>query len=299
MTEQSPRESEDGRLRALWPHLVVLSAVVVAGYLILDRVSAIGDRLDAVDRLAAGAAARAEDAAAAANDARDRAGAAMDRAVEAAENAAEAARGRDAAEVSRRLAEEGRSLAEAAMSEAEEAALRAEEAALRAEEDAARARLELDRVERERREELDRLETALGAVVETRRTALGLVMNLGSDAIEFEFDSAELEAPDRELLSRIAGILLTSGGFSVAVYGHTDDVGTDAYNQNLSERRAASVRDYLVEAGVDPAIISTRGYGKSSPRIEGTTAAARAENRRVEIAVMEVTLDPGAPIEPR
>ncbi len=74
----------------------------------------------------------------------------------------------------------------------------------------------------------------------------------------FRAGGTELERPDRKLLSRIAGILLTSGNFSVAVYGHTDDVGDDAYHQRLSERRAGAVPDYLVEAGVNSAIISTR-----------------------------------------
>ena len=75
------------------------------------------------------------------------------------------------------------------------------------------------------------------------------------------------------------------------VYGHTDDVGSEAYNQTLSEQRANSVRDYLAEAGIDPAIISTEGYGKSSPRVAGTSAEARAKNRRVEIGIVDVTID--------
>ena len=121
-------------------------------------------------------------------------------------------------------------------------------------------------------------------------------MNLGEDAIQFDFDKAELRPQHRELLSRIAGVLLTAKGYSIYVYGHTDDVGTESYNLNLSERRARAVRDYLVSAGVSPDIISTRGYGKSSPRVAGTTDEARAKNRRVEVGIIDVSLNVGGPL---
>ena len=128
-------------------------------------------------------------------------------------------------------------------------------------------------------------------MVDTRRTALGLVMNLGADAIEFEFDRADLGLEERELLSRISGVLLTSTGYSVYVYGHTDDVGTEEYNHLLSERRAESVSDYLVASGISADILTTRGYGQSSPRVAGISAEARASNRRVEIGIVDVNVD--------
>ena len=68
-------------------------------------------------------------------------------------------------------------------------------------------------------------------------------------------------------------------------------MGTVEYNRNLSDQRARAVRDYLVDAGIDPGIVSTRGYGKSSPRVPGTSAGARAMNRRVEIGIVDVSLD--------
>jgi outer membrane protein OmpA-like peptidoglycan-associated protein len=105
---------------------------------------------------------------------------------------------------------------------------------------------------------------ALGKIAETRRTAMGLVMNLDSNAIQFEFDKDTLLLENRELLSRIAGILLASKGYHITIYGHTDDVGSEGYNQELSERRAQAVRDYMVQAGVSPEIIATKGYGKSN-----------------------------------
>jgi outer membrane protein OmpA-like peptidoglycan-associated protein len=167
----------------------------------------------------------------------------------------------------------------------------AEQARADAERLTAEAREEAEKIRQERQQDIERLQQALGAIVETRRTALGLVMNLGSDAIQFDFDKATLRPQNRELLSRIAGILLTAKGYSIYVYGHTDDVGTAEYNRSLSDQRARTVRDYLVDAGVDPGIISTRGYGKSSPRTTGTSAEARATNRRVEIGIVDVSLD--------
>src|SRR5262245_32307824 len=177
---------------------------------------------------------------------------------------------------------------------AEENATIAAEARAKAQtsaDEALAALAEAERVRQERETDLNRLEEALGALVETRRTALGLVMNLGSEAIQFDFDRSDLRPDNRELLSRISGVLLTAKGYSIYVYGHTDDVGTDEYNRALSERRARAVRDYLVKAGLDSGIITTRGYGKSSPRLRSTSAEARAKNRRVEIGIVDVALE--------
>ncbi len=140
---------------------------------------------------------------------------------------------------------------------------------------------------------MNRLEGALGQIAETRRTALGLVMNLGSNYLKFEFDKAELRPEDKELLSRVAGILMTSEDFTVSVNGHTDDVGTDAYNQKLSERRAEAVRDYLVKAGLPAAILSVEGHGKALPLVPGTSDAARAKNRRVELGIVNIRIQYG------
>ena len=111
-------------------------------------------------------------------------------------------------------------------------------------------------------------------------------MTLDSRQIEFDFDKAELRPVNREVLSRIAGVLLTFQNYGVQVFGHTDDVGTVEYNQTLSERRAAAVRDYLVEAGIAPQAMKTLGMGKSSPLVEGTDPASRQRNRRVELAIV-------------
>jgi len=253
--------------------LVVLLAIVL---LLFGGLGFFGhrvlQRLDAVDEHLAGLSARADDAAALSEHA-------LERAV--------------AAEASARAAAEGRLLAEAESAEAHEDADVAREEADAARHQAntalhaaAAARAEAERIRQEADAELNRLEQALGQVAETRRTALGLVMNLGSDYLKFEFDKAELRPSDRELLSRIAGILLTSSDYTVSVNGHTDDVGTVEYNQKLSERRAEAVRDYLVEAGVPEGILSVTGHGKSRPLVPGTSEEARARNRRVELGIV-------------
>ena len=72
--------------------------------------------------------------------------------------------------------------------------------------------------------------------------------------------------------------------------GHTDDVGSEAYNQKLSERRAQAVRDYLVKAGLSAEILSVQGHGKSLPLVKGSTDAARAKNRRVELGIVNMQI---------
>lgn len=197
------------------------------------------------------------------------------------------------AEESARAAAEGRELAESESLRAQETAATAQQEAANAQEHARSAReeadaakAEADRIRQEAEAELNRLEEALSKVVETRRTALGLVLNLGEDSIKFDFDRAELKPKERELLSRIAGILLTSSDYTVSVNGHTDDVGTEDYNHKLSERRAEVVHRYLLEAGVPGEIMTVTGWGKTKPRVEGTSDAARAKNRRVELGIV-------------
>jgi outer membrane protein OmpA-like peptidoglycan-associated protein len=189
------------------------------------------------------------------------------------------------AEASARAAAEGRQLAETQTAEAREQADAAQREATSARETAARAEAEAAQVRKKAEAELNRLEAALGQIAETRRTALGVVMNLGSDYLKFEFDKAELRPEDRELLSRVAGILLTAQDYTVSVNGHTDDVGTAEYNQKLSARRAQAVRDYLVKSGLPAEIFDVTGHGKALPLVRGTSEEARAKNRRVELGI--------------
>jgi outer membrane protein OmpA-like peptidoglycan-associated protein len=137
------------------------------------------------------------------------------------------------------------------------------------------------------------MQAALESIVETRRTAIGMVLNLGSDRVEFEFDEAQLRPSERELLARIAGVLIATAGhgYAIQVFGHTDDVGSDEYNAGLSERRAQAVMGYLIEAGVSEDILTMKGMGKSMPLVAETTEEARARNRRVEIAIVDTMIE--------
>ncbi len=195
-----------------------------------------------------------------------------------------------AAEAATRVAAEGRHVAETQAADARQQADAARQEATTAAEAAARAQAEAERIRKKAEAEVSRLETALGQIAETRRTALGLVMNLGSDYLKFEFDKAELRPEDRELLSRVAGILMTSHDYMISVNGHTDDIGSDAYNQTLSERRAEAVRDYLVKSGLPAEILSVEGHGKALPLVRGSSEAARARNRRVELGIVNIQI---------
>ncbi|MCO6055622.1 OmpA family protein [Pseudomonas sp. MOB-449] len=101
----------------------------------------------------------------------------------------------------------------------------------------------------------------------------------------FAFDSAELTASAREQLSGIASRLTGASLVSVKVVGHTDSVGSDTYNQGLSERRARSVADFLSSQGVPADKLTTEGMGERQPVADNASDDGRAKNRRVEIHV--------------
>lgn len=147
------------------------------------------------------------------------------------------------------------------------------------------------RLRRQRAAELDRMRDVLGMIAETDRTPAGMVVRLSEDSFLFDFDSDALRPENREILSRIAGVLLASYGYKLYVHGHTDDQGSAAYNQGLSERRAESVRRYLAKAGIPEDILEAKGFGQTSPRQPGTSKAARQKNRRVEIAIVDTVVE--------
>ena len=177
----------------------------------------------------------------------------------------------------------------------EEADLSREES-VQAKQEAARLQAEADRMRQQREKELDRMQQALGRIAETRRTPMGMVVNLGEDSFLFDFNEDTLRPENRELLSRIAGVLLASHGYRLQVYGHTDDQGPAAYNQGLSERRAQSVTTYLIEAGVPRELIDVRGFGESSPRAKAANSQSRQKNRRVEIGVIDTIINYGGEV---
>jgi outer membrane protein OmpA-like peptidoglycan-associated protein len=171
--------------------------------------------------------------------------------------------------------------------QAESGRQQAESVAQQANAQSQAAQEKMSEMQREREAELDRMQEALNRVVETKRTPNGMVISLPNSVFRFDFDKADLNQHNRELLSRIAGILLASKGYGLSVFGYTDDVGSADYNQQLSIRRATAVKDYLVQAGIDPGIVNVKGYGKSSPLFEGASNDARTRNRRVEIALTD------------
>jgi outer membrane protein OmpA-like peptidoglycan-associated protein len=101
----------------------------------------------------------------------------------------------------------------------------------------------------------------------------------------FETNRYALRPAARESLAKVAGILLAYPDLRLEVDGHTDSVGADAYNQQLSEKRADSVRDYLVQQGIPIASVTVQGFGKTQPVASNATAAGRQQNRRVELVV--------------
>jgi OOP family OmpA-OmpF porin len=100
---------------------------------------------------------------------------------------------------------------------------------------------------------------------------------------QFDFNRAEIKPAGRDVLDGAVKVLRDNPSLHVVVEGHTDSIGSDAYNQKLSERRAKAVRDYLVRQGIDPSRITTRGYGKSRPVATNATEEGRAQNRRADI----------------
>jgi OOP family OmpA-OmpF porin len=107
------------------------------------------------------------------------------------------------------------------------------------------------------------------------------------EGVTFETNSATLTGQSDTVLNKVADDLKKHPRLKVELQGHTDSVGSDAYNQKLSARRAAAVRDYLVQQGVSPTQLTSKGYGESVPVGDNKTAEGRAQNRRVVMSVLE------------
>jgi outer membrane protein OmpA-like peptidoglycan-associated protein len=138
-----------------------------------------------------------------------------------------------------------------------------------------------DKQERELRESL------AGTGVDVVRKGDDIVLNMPS-SITFGFDSAELNPSFFSVLDRVANVANQNGQTVLEVAGHTDSVGSDAYNDQLSQRRAQAVANYLSSRGVSSNRLMTVGGGERYPVASNETEAGRAQNRRVEISVMPV-----------
>ena len=175
----------------------------------------------------------------------------------------------------------------AAADAARQAAL-AEQAKAQAEADraklaASQANTALQQSEAEKAHMRAQLLAQLNAILQTRDTARGLIVNM-SDVL-FDFGKATLRPEAREKLAKLSGIVLAYPGLRLALEGHTDSIGSDEFNQTLSEKRAANVRDYLVAQGISGNALSAVGLGKSDPIAPNDTNAGRQQNRRVEMVV--------------
>ena len=135
--------------------------------------------------------------------------------------------------------------------------------------------------EYEKQELRARLLQQLNSILATRDSARGLVANM-SDVL-FRSGSFELLPGARERLAKVSGIVLAYPTLHVAIEGHTDSIGSDDYNQQLSEHRAQAVRDYFVQQGINSATVEARGYGKTEPIASNDTTEGRQQNRRVEL----------------
>ncbi len=190
--------------------------------------------------------------------------------------AAEAAKAKEEAEQARQaaVAEQQAALAQKQDALAQKAAAEAE---------ADQARQAAAKADAEKADLRAQLRAQLDAVLQTKDSARGLIVNM-SDVL-FNTGSYVLQPGAREKLAKISGILLAHPGLILEIDGYTDSVGSDEFNQTLSEQRAGSVRDFLAQQGVPATSITAKGFGMAQPVASNDTAEGRQQNRRVEIVV--------------
>ncbi len=148
---------------------------------------------------------------------------------------------------------------------------------------AQQAQLSAQQAETDKAAMRTKLSEQLNSILQTRDSARGLIVSM-SDVL-FDTGKYSLKPGAREKLAKVAGILLAYPGLNIEVGGYTDNVGGDAMNQTLSENRASSVRDYLVQQGVSTGSVSSKGFGNSLPVASNDNSAGRQQNRRVELLV--------------
>lgn len=161
---------------------------------------------------------------------------------------------------------------QAASTEAEKAKLEAE-----------KTRMALDKAEQEKGDLRAQLSNQLNSIMQTKDSARGLIVSM-SDVL-FESGRYKLKPGARENLAKISGILMAHPGLNLVVEGHTDSVGKDENNQVLSERRANTVKEYLIKQGIPQDSIVSHGYGEANPISSNDSAEGRQQNRRVELVV--------------
>ena len=113
------------------------------------------------------------------------------------------------------------------------------------------------------------------------------IVSVVLDDVQFELNSSELTANSSASLDKVVNAMNEYPNLRIEVQAHTDSMGAVAYNQSLSEKRASSVRDYVIGAGIAANRIAAKGYGETKPIADNTTSDGRAKNRRVELTVIE------------
>jgi len=202
---------------------------------------------------------------------------------EAEKAAADAARQKAEAEQAAAAAVAQQQAAQAAAEQAARDKAAAVDQQRAAEAEAEKARQAAAKAEAEKADLRAQLLNQLNSILQTRDSARGLIVNM-SDVL-FDTGSYTLKPGAREKLAKISGIVLAHPGLNLQIEGHTDSVGSDEFNQQLSERRADSVRDFLAEQGVPASSITAKGFGKTQPVASNDTAEGRQRNRRVELVV--------------
>src|ERR1700733_13180757 len=175
--------------------------------------------------------------------------------------------------------------ADAAKAQSDMAANQAASAAAvnAAQADADQSRLAAQQADSDKAAMRARLSEQLNSILQTRDSARGLIVSM-SDVL-FDTGQYSLKPGAREKLAKVAGILLAYPGLNIEVGGYTDNVGGDDMNQKLSENRADSVRDYLVQEGVTTNAVTARGFGNTLPVASNDSSSGRQQNRRVELLV--------------
>ncbi len=141
---------------------------------------------------------------------------------------------------------------------------------------------DLEKIKSEADKKFKELQSSL---IQVTNDARGTIISMSD--ILFETGKANLTPDLKTSLAKIAGILLVFKNSRVIIEGHTDNVGSEEYNQRLSERRAENVMNFLIDQGVSPARLSAIGYGFSRPIADNETPEGRARNRRVDLIVQE------------
>lgn len=192
---------------------------------------------------------------------------------------AQAEAAREAAEDAQRKMQE----AQNQLAEAERQREEAQSESQQAQQQVQQAQQQAQQALQEKEQMRARLLAQLNQVLQTRDTARGLIVSMPD--VLFDFNKYTLKPGARERLAKISGIILAYPDLKLEIEGHTDAIGSDEYNQQLSEKRADTVRGYLVSSGVTPDHVSAVGLGKANPVADNSTAAGRKLNRRVEMVV--------------